>query len=177
MKWNWRKSFKLNSAKTGSHILLETSVLGAWYIALEGDPIFWPIGVASAFILHVFVFNIVDLLHDHHHHHRCHHRPYLGLASPVSPHGWRHCCGCRLVGRADGFYRNTVHCHTARVHTHGRWATHRRLDRLRVVYYRHRALPYLVSNPRAADYLIHVYQSDRKKEKERLAWAVEPQKC
>ncbi len=68
MHWNWKESIAKNSVKTGSHILLEASVLGAWYIALEGDPTFWIFGILSAFALHVGVFNVIDFFHDHHTH-------------------------------------------------------------------------------------------------------------
>lgn len=69
MNWNWKKSFRLNSYKAGLHILFESSILAAWYVALEGDPIFWPLGIASAFIIHVLLFTKIDFLHELHHHH------------------------------------------------------------------------------------------------------------
>jgi len=69
MKWDWRKSFKLNALKIIGHNAIEYSWLGGWYIALEGDPIFWPIGIAGAVAIHFVVFNILDIFHDHHHHH------------------------------------------------------------------------------------------------------------
>jgi len=69
MKWDWRKSFKLNSAKILGHNAIEYSWIGGWYIALEGDPMFWPIGIAGAVAIHFVVFNILDIFHDHHHHH------------------------------------------------------------------------------------------------------------
>jgi len=68
MHWNWKESIAKNSLKTGSHIMLEASVLGAWYIALEGDPTFWIFGILSAFGLHVGMFNVIDFFHDHHTH-------------------------------------------------------------------------------------------------------------
>ena len=68
MHWNWKESIAKNSLKTGSHILLEASILGAWYIALEGDPTFWIFGILSAFALHVGMFNVIDFFHDHHTH-------------------------------------------------------------------------------------------------------------
>jgi len=70
MKWDWRKSFKLNSAKILGHHAIEYSWLGGWYLALEGDPIFWPIGITGAIVIHFVVFNIFDIFHDHHHHHK-----------------------------------------------------------------------------------------------------------
>ena len=70
MNWNWKKDFKRNIIKVGFHIGFEYTILASWYIALEGDPIFWPIGIASAFIIHVIVFTKIDFLHELHHHHK-----------------------------------------------------------------------------------------------------------
>ena len=67
--WRWKEHFTKNVIKVGFHIIFEASVLAAWYIALEGDPIFWPLGVASSFFIHVLVFTKIDLLHELHHHH------------------------------------------------------------------------------------------------------------
>ena len=69
MNWDWRTSIKMNSIKVGFHILFESSILATWYLILEGDPVFWPVGIASAFLIHVIVFTKLDLLHELHHHH------------------------------------------------------------------------------------------------------------
>jgi len=70
MKWQWKKNFHKNWQKILAHMSLEYSAIGAWYIALEGDPIFWPIGIATAFGIHMIAFHIIDILHEHHHHHK-----------------------------------------------------------------------------------------------------------
>jgi hypothetical protein len=69
MNWEWKKHLKLNSLKVLFHLLFESSILATWYLILEGDPVFWPIGIASAFLIHVVVFTKIDLLHEYHHHH------------------------------------------------------------------------------------------------------------
>lgn len=69
MNWHWKQHFIRNSYKVGFHILFESSILASWYLILEGDPIFWPIGIGSAFLVHVLVFTKIDLLHEYHHHH------------------------------------------------------------------------------------------------------------
>jgi len=33
-------------------MIIEWSALGAWYIALEGSAVFWPVGIATAFAVH-----------------------------------------------------------------------------------------------------------------------------
>jgi hypothetical protein len=69
MNWKWKQHFIRNTYKVGFHILFEASILAGWYIALEGDPYFWPLGILSAFIIHVLIFTKIDLLHEYHHHH------------------------------------------------------------------------------------------------------------
>lgn len=69
MNWNWKIHFKKNIYKVTFHIIFEYSALAGWYIALEGDPVFWPLGIVSAFIIHVIVFTKIDFLHELHHHH------------------------------------------------------------------------------------------------------------
>ena len=69
MNWNWKTHLTKNIYKVGFHIIFESSILASWYLILEGDPIFWPIGIASAFGVHVLVFTKIDLLHELHHHH------------------------------------------------------------------------------------------------------------
>jgi hypothetical protein len=69
MNWNWQTHLKMNSLKVLFHIIFETTVLATWYLILEGDPVFWPLGIASAFAIHVIVFTKLDLLHELHHHH------------------------------------------------------------------------------------------------------------
>lgn len=68
MHWNWKESFKLNAAKIIGHNAIEYSWLGSWYIALEGDPSFWIVGIVGAVVIHFVVFNILDVFHDHHTH-------------------------------------------------------------------------------------------------------------
>ena len=70
MNWNWKKDLKRNMAKILAHIGVEYTALASWYIALEGDPIFWPIGIATAFAVHLFIFQKIDFLHELHHHHK-----------------------------------------------------------------------------------------------------------
>ena len=69
MNWDWKTSFKMNIFKIIGHNVIEYSWLGGWYIALEGDPKFWIIGISGAIIIHFIVFNVLDLFHDIHHHH------------------------------------------------------------------------------------------------------------
>lgn len=52
-----------------AHQAIEYSILGSIYIALEGDPIFWPIGIVVGSLIHVLVFTKIDFLHQLHHHH------------------------------------------------------------------------------------------------------------
>ena len=70
MNWNWQKSFKLNGYKLLSHMGIEYSAIGAFYIALEGDPTFWIYGIAAGLTVHLIVFTKIDFLHELHHHHR-----------------------------------------------------------------------------------------------------------
>jgi len=70
MHWNWKENFHRNWQKILAHMGLEYSTLGLWYIALEGDPIFWPFGIATAFTLHMVIFHIIDIFHEHHHHNK-----------------------------------------------------------------------------------------------------------
>lgn len=70
MDWNWQLHLKKNIYKVAFHILFESSILAGWYLILEGDPVFWPLGIASAFIVHVVVFTKIDFLHELHHHHQ-----------------------------------------------------------------------------------------------------------
>jgi len=63
--WNHRFKTALrnkNWKKITAHQLVEYSWLGGWYIALEGDPMFWPIGIAGAVIIHFIVFEAIDAL-------------------------------------------------------------------------------------------------------------------
>ena len=50
--------------------MIEYSAIGAWYIALEGNPQFWIWGILSAVFIHLVVFTKIDFLHDLHHHHK-----------------------------------------------------------------------------------------------------------
>ena len=64
----WKHRFTLafqnrNWKKIILHDFVEYSWLGGWYLALEGDPIFWPIGIAGALIIHFVVFEALDALH------------------------------------------------------------------------------------------------------------------
>ena len=70
MNWNWKKDFRKNALKILAHQLIEYSVLGSVYIALEGDPIFWPVGITIAVVIHIIVFTKIDFLHQLHHHHK-----------------------------------------------------------------------------------------------------------
>ncbi len=69
MHWNWRKDIRKNIIKILAHIGVEYTALASWYIALEGDSIFWPLGIASAFVVHLVIFTKIDFLHELHHHH------------------------------------------------------------------------------------------------------------
>lgn len=69
MNWNWRYYVRKNFYKIIAHQLLEYSVIGGVWIAFEGDPIFWPIGIALGTLVHVVVFTKIDFLHEWHHHH------------------------------------------------------------------------------------------------------------
>lgn len=69
MNWNWKRHLKKNIYKVSFHIIFESSILASWYLILEGNPVFWPVGIASAFVIHVVVFTKIDLLHELHHHH------------------------------------------------------------------------------------------------------------
>lgn len=51
-------------------MLIEYSALGAWYIALEQDPVFWLYGIVTAVIIHLVIFTKIDFLHELHHHHK-----------------------------------------------------------------------------------------------------------
>ena len=53
---NWKKILL--------HDMVEYSWLGGWYIALEGDPSFWIIGVTGALVIHFIVFEAIDALHE-----------------------------------------------------------------------------------------------------------------
>ena len=70
MRWNWKRHVKKNFYKIIAHQLMEYSVIGSIWIALEGDPIFWPIGITVGTLIHVFVFTKIDFLHQLHHHHK-----------------------------------------------------------------------------------------------------------
>jgi len=70
MNWNWKTHIKLNIAKLVSHMAIEYSALGAWYIALEGDPYFWFYGIFTGLLIHFIVFTKIDFLHELHHHHQ-----------------------------------------------------------------------------------------------------------
>jgi len=69
MNWEWQTHLKKNIYKVAFHIIFESSILASWYLILEGDPVFWPIGIASAFLIHVLIFTKIDFLHELHHHH------------------------------------------------------------------------------------------------------------
>jgi hypothetical protein len=69
MNWDWKKYVKKNSYKILAHQLVEYSVLGTVYIAMEGDPIFWPIGIILGSAIHLLIFTKIDFLHQLHHHH------------------------------------------------------------------------------------------------------------
>lgn len=65
----WKERFKKglsnkNWKKILSHEIVEYSWLGGWYIALEGRPESWIIGISGAFIIHLVVFELVDSLHE-----------------------------------------------------------------------------------------------------------------
>jgi len=64
MNWNWKTHLTKNIYKVGFHILFESSILASWYLILEGDPLFWPLGIISAFGVHVLVFTKIDFLHE-----------------------------------------------------------------------------------------------------------------
>ncbi len=93
MNWEWKRDFHKNWQKILSHMLIEWSALGAWYIALEGDVVFWPVGIATAFAVHLIVFQMLDVLHEKHHHHEhvkqghAHHRSeyimYMCTSQPI----------------------------------------------------------------------------------------------
>jgi len=70
MNWNWKVDIRKNIFKICSHIFFEYTSLAAWYIALEGHNIFWPIGIATAFVIHLLIFTKIDFLHELHHHHK-----------------------------------------------------------------------------------------------------------
>jgi len=69
MNWEWKRDFHKNWQKILSHMIIEWSALGAWYIALEGSAVFWPVGIATAFAVHMIAFQMLDLFHEKHHHH------------------------------------------------------------------------------------------------------------
>lgn len=69
MNWNWKSHVKMNSLKILAHMSIEYSAIGAWYIALEGNPNFWFYGIGTAIIVHLIVFTKLDFLHELHHHH------------------------------------------------------------------------------------------------------------
>ena len=69
MNWDWKRDLKKNIIKIVCHIGFEYTALASWYIILEGDPIFWPVGIASGFCIHLIVFTKIDFLHELHHHH------------------------------------------------------------------------------------------------------------
>lgn len=53
-----------NWKKLGFHQAVEYSAIGSIYIALEGDPIFWPIGIATALSIHFIVFEAIDAMYS-----------------------------------------------------------------------------------------------------------------
>jgi hypothetical protein len=91
MNWDWKDHVKKNIYKIIAHIGFEYTSLAAWYMVLEGDPIFWPIGILSAFCIHLIIFTKIDFLHELHHHHS----KKKGHANHIGKHEKSCTCKCK----------------------------------------------------------------------------------
>jgi len=68
MHHTWKHRFQTalrnkNWKKILAHEFVEYTWLGAWIIALEGEPLGWIIGISGAFIIHLVVFEAIDAIH------------------------------------------------------------------------------------------------------------------